>query len=205
VLPLRPAAKSSTYDSTALLMRDNVEDEDDDDNFASQLNQMSLFEQSILTPLSPPCLGTSPSTTHTSKPLPQLPDRPPIHAPLPRGAVSTHPPKSQFSTAVTSPTGSYFDFSDDEDEDDDAGADFESSDGYIDSPAVEPSGPGFPGYRLPDADEASGHAAGKPRRVSPEASRHTFGGPVAPLDAGVATLDELRSELGYLGGIIVRK
>lgn len=120
------------------------------------------------------------------------------------------------STAMTSPTASYFDFSDDEDEEDGANSADEVS---IDSPAS-------PQYELASVDAAEEddydddddgddwrikkHAAATAAvaALSQAASRRTFGGLDTagdnPANEGTV-LDDLRKELGYLGGMIVSK
>jgi hypothetical protein len=176
-----------------------------------------------------------PVSSHFSKALPALPpsveDGAPSSPPLLpvlrfRGDVSaamhTPPQRSHFSasTAVTSPTASYFDFSDDEDENDDDDDGVISADEVFDSPGAD-GDPGFRGYRITDAsatapeghgaskDAAAAAAATAAAALSEVASRRTFGGPSA-LDgddnaSSRTTLDELRRELGYLGGMIVSK
>jgi hypothetical protein len=123
------------------------------------------------------------------------------------------------STAMTSPTASYFDFSDDEDEDDDDGAN-SADEVFIDSPASQ--------YALASADAAEEddydddnddddddwrikkHAAATAAvaALSQAASRRTFGGLDIAGDTATnegTALDDLRRELGYLGGMIVSK
>lgn len=72
---------NKVHDNTALLIPDEITEEaEDDDNFASHVNRVSLNERGILTPLSPPpqrVRSESPrvrTATGTSKPLPQLPE-----------------------------------------------------------------------------------------------------------------------------------
>lgn len=126
------------------------------------------------------------------------------------------------STAVTSPTASYFDFSDDEEDDDDDGAN-SADEVFIDSPAS-------PDYALAEGDAADeddfndddndddddddwrikkhAAAAAAVAAMSQAANRRTFGGPDVMGQSGASdgnTLDELRRELGYLGGVIVSK
>lgn len=232
ISPLRRtvAQESNTQSTTTPSIPEDIEEEaeeDDDDNFAGHLSRMSLFEEMIHTPLSPRSLGLSsaatrpPSSRNLSKPLPQLPEGLflPLMQPyqLTRAAEKTAQlSRSRFSTstAFTSPTESHFDFSD-ESEDEDPSADIESADEFAESPAAEAASAGFRGYRLPEAEDAPEHATGKPATpfstLSQAASRSTFGGPSAFTRAiendvrSIATLDELPGELGYLGGIIVRK
>jgi hypothetical protein len=136
--------------------------------------------------------------------------------------MHTPPQRSHFSasTAVTSPTASYFDFSDDEDENDDDDDGVISADEIFDSPGAD-GDPGFRRYSITDASATApeGHGASKDAAaaavataaaaLSEVASRRTFGGP-SSLDgddnaSSQTTLDELRRELGYLGGMIVSK
>jgi hypothetical protein len=224
------AEESNTQSTTTPSIREEFEEdgeEDDDDNFAGHLGRISLFEERILTPLSPRSLGlhsaaTRPSSSRNlSKPLPQLPEglylplmQP--YQPLRATVKAAQLSRSRFSasTAFTSPTESHFDFSDGS-EDEDPSADMESADEFAESPAAEPASAGFRGYRLPEAEDAPEHATRKPTTpfsaLSQAASRSTFGGPPAFTAAiendvrSIATLDELPGELGYLGGIIVRK
>lgn len=226
-IPLRLAISQGpptlAHPTFPLPMPDGIEEEieDDDDNFANQLKSITLSEdnQPISTPLSPPSLYRRSTSRHssfnTSKPLPDLPkdpalskdpaiSLPPMH-PLIRSA---HLPRSHFSasTAVTSPTASYFDFSDDEDDDPDADDESDDEDLFIDSPVVEPASPRS--YKIRDAAAAEQHAMIRKHAVEALAqvgSRTTFGGPSPPPPGArsVGMLEELRSELGYLGEMIV--
>jgi len=200
------AHEPSSYNSVALVIPDEIEEEEaeDDDNFASQLSRISLHEKGILTPLAPPPSGlrfplslpTSGSNTprDTSKPLPMLPEelslaltpaplrlRDPVHTMvdmMPRSHFST----STISTTMTSPTGSHFGFSAtpsiaDSNDEDDLSADIGSGDESAYSPVKEVGS--FTGYSLPDSDYTSEQSLQKDIPLSPltqAASRTTFGG-----------------------------
>lgn len=236
--PLRQlfSQESSTYNSTALVIPDEIAEEaEDDDNFASQLNRLSINEKGILTPLSPPPSGfRSPAgraraATNTSKPLPQLPEDFPLMPPplRLRSAVSAAElPRSHFSTStvstvVTSPTDSScgFGFGEtrslpDSNEDEDLTADVGSGDEFAYSPVLSDTpAPGFSGYSLPEDQYASEQTIRKATPVSQltqTASRATFGAapflpnPVPDAES-MSTLEQLLSEMGYLGDVIVGK
>ena len=125
---------------------------------------------------------------------------------------------------MTSPTASYFDFSDDEDGDDDDDGAISADEVFIDSPSspgyafagAEATGEDDDEYYDDDGLRVSKHAAAvtAAAALSQVASRRTFGGASAlgiageggGGDVGKGTaLDELRRELGYLGGMIVSK
>jgi hypothetical protein len=235
--PLRQlfSQENSTYNSSTLVIPDEIAEEaEDDDNFASQLNRLSINEKGILTPLSPPPSGfRSPAgrartATNTSKPLPQLPEELPLMPPplrlrsvvsaaeLPRSHFST----STISTTVTSPTESNFSFGEtqsllDSNEDEDLTADVGSGDEFTYSPVLsETPAQGFSGYSLPDDQYASEQTIRKDTPLSQltqTASRATFGvappflpNPVPDAES-MSTLEQLLSEMGYLGDVIVGK
>jgi hypothetical protein len=241
--PLRHfvAKETSSYNSHSLtlVIPDEIEEEDaeDDDNFASQLDQISLHERGILTPLAPPPAGVrfpmslnsgTNTPRDTSKPLPMLPEQlslalapPPLRirdpvpaAEMPRSHFST----STISTTLTSPTDSHFGFSEtpsiaDSNEDEDLAADTGSGDESTYSPVKEAENR-FNGYSLPDTDFTSELSLGKSHPISPltqAASRTTFGGavpfvPSAESDAqNMSALEQLLSEMGYLGDAITGK
>lgn len=206
-------------------LKEEYDEEDDDDvNFAAHIQLITVSDDIVhlptalsppsACPLSPPGANATASTTrppsyssapsspaNTSKPLPLLP---------PDDTASYLPPllsRSHFSasTVVTSPTASYFDFSDGEDDN----TDTHSAEDVFDSPLVEPVGPRGLGDVVNAArevekrkqDEAAKEAA---VALSTVASRSTFGGAEVFGDGGGGgySLDELRKELGYLGGMI---
>jgi hypothetical protein len=212
-----------------------AEEAEDDDNFASQLSRLSINEKGILTPLSPPPsslrspAGRVRTATNTSKPLPQLPEDFPLMPPplRLRSAVSAAElPRSHFSTSTisttitASPTDSSFNFSEigslpDSNEDEDLTADVGSGDECTYSPVLsETPAQGFSGYSLPDDQYASERTIGKDNplaQLTQTASRTTFGAappflpnPVPDAES-MSTLEQLLSEMGYLGDVIVGK
>jgi hypothetical protein len=229
--PLRQVVPQEN--TTTVEIPDEITEEvEDDDNFATQLNGISLNERGILTQLSPPPTSgmRSPaarirSGTDTSKPLPQLPKETLIPSPLrlrpivseaelPRSHFST----STISTTITSPTDSHFDFSEtpsisDSNDDEDLAADAGSGDEFTYSP--NPAGQrGFNGYSLPDGEYASEQTLRKETphsQLTQAASRATFGAPTVALNSpghgasSMSALEELLNEMGYLGDVIVGK
>jgi len=212
-----------------------AEEAEDDDNFASQLSRLSINEKGIPTPLSPPPSSfrstalRARTATNTSKPLPQLPEEFPLMPPplrlrsvvsaaeLPRSHFST----STISTTITvSPTDSSFSFGEtrslpDSNEDEDLTADVGSGDELTYSPVLsEIPTQGFSGYSLPDDQYASEQTIGKDTpllQLTQTASRATFGAappflpnPVPDAES-MSTLEQLLSEMGYLGDVIVGK
>lgn len=245
--------EASHFSVAALIPDEIVEEGEDDDNFASQVNFSNLYDRGIFTQLSPPPTGlrSPPSrraATSTSKPLPDLPEGNLVPQPLrlrafasaaelpkshfsvstvstsdmPRSHFSTstvstsilearsHFSTSTISTLLGSPTDSTFasNGSDDEEEDEDLVADSEDSDEFTYSPVSDTAeGRGFTGYSLPEDDYSSQHTLRKdaPISVSPN-SRMTFGGVVAAGESDhtkMTALEELMSEVGYLGGSII--
>lgn len=243
--PLRQSiiSENSSYNASTLIIPDEIAEEvEDDDNFASHLNRLSLADKSIFTALAPPPSGRrSPTRTQstniitkdTSKPLPQLPEENPssMLAPLPlRLRTASEPPnthlqiqdlqpRSHFSTStistnITSPTDSTFSASsspeDDEiDADGELSADVSSGDEFTYSAAHGTSSfAGFAGYSLPEGGESELTIVVK----SSVNSRATFGPgvvPQSPMTVEVGTemtaLEQLLSEMGYLGGVIIGK
>ncbi|KAK0124399.1 hypothetical protein ONS95_009360 [Cadophora gregata] len=237
--PLRHLVQeSTTYNTTTLEIPDEIEEEgEDDDNFASQLNDMSFLEKGI-TPLapppsaglrSPPARQRSGSTAKDmQKPLPQLPEEellpPPLRlrpafsaADLPRSHFST----STLATSLTSPSDSHFSFSsehsissDINDDDVDLAADVGSGDEFTYSPVLADIPiEGFTGYSLPEADCASEQTLRKDTPLSQlaptSASRATFGAThqttFEPEVEQMTALQQLLSEMGYLGDVIIGK
>lgn len=161
------------------------------------------------------------------KPLPQLPEEELLPQPLRlRPALSVADlPRSHFSTStiassITSPTDSHFSFgsehsisSDVNDDDEDLAADVGSGDESTYSPILAdiPAG-GFSGYSLPEADYASEQTL---RKETPQSqlsattsSRTTFGATHQAFEPEVeqmTALQQLLSEMGYLGDVIVGK
>ncbi|KAF4637902.1 hypothetical protein G7Y89_g195 [Cudoniella acicularis] len=227
--------ESGTFTATALVIPDEITEElEDDDNFASQLNRSSLDERGILTQLSPPphsrMRSPPPSlrpVSNTSKPLPELPEETLLPQPLRLRAVAsaTNLPRSHFSTSTistsySSPTESHFDFSEtpsfsDSIDDEDLAADLGSGDEFTYSPLSDATdGRGFTGYSLPDEQYASEQTLRKETGISQlttSATRATFGGAAAfpsyagPDDSSMSALEELLSEVGYLGNVIIGK
>jgi hypothetical protein len=121
---------------------------------------------------------------------------------------------------MSSPTNSHFDFSSEPsvsdflDEDDlAADMDVSSGDEFMYSPVLPDveEGKGFHGYSLPDGEYASEQTLRKEPigALSPSpASRTTFGGAATFERGGDArggsALEELLSEMGYLGDVIVK-
>lgn len=243
--------EASYFSVAALDIPDEiVEEGEDDDNFASQVNFSNLYDRGIFTQLSPPPTGlrSPPSrrvATSTSKPLPELPEGNLVPQPLrlrafasaaelPKSHFSTSTvstsdmPRSHFSTStvstsilearshfststistlIGSPADSTFAFngSDDEEDEEDLVADSEDSDEFTYSPVLDTAeGRGFTGYSLPEDDYSSQHTLRKDA-PSPN-SRMTFGGAVAAGETDLTkmtALEELMSEVGYLGGSII--
>ncbi|TVY44638.1 hypothetical protein LOCC1_G003990, partial [Lachnellula occidentalis] len=231
--PLRQLVthESNSYNSTTLIIPDEiVEDAEDDDNFASQLNRISLSDRGIFTRLSPPpsrMRSHSPQVriaTNTSKPLPLLPEETLVPPPLRlRAAISAAElPRSHFSvstvsTTISSPADSHFDFSEtpsilDSCDDDDFSADIGSEFEFTYSPVIDETPlHGFSGYSLPDDQYASEHTLRKEATTSnptKSPARSTFGGASefpAPDTENMSALEELMNDMGYLGGVIVAR
>lgn len=237
--PLRQVVVQDTgaYNTSTLVIPDEIAEEaEDDDNFASQLNRVSLNERGILTPLSPPPsslrtptvrIRTAADASGTSKPLPQLPEEMPL-MPSPlrlRPVVSAAEPRSHFSTStisttITSPTDSNFSFNEtapmsDNNDDEDLTADIGSGDEFTYSPVLAESPPrSFTGYSLPDGDYDSQQTLRKGTALDSFAqatSRTTFGAaptfPPSPTNVvgQISALEQLLSEMGYLGDVIIGK
>ena len=197
--PLRRALDANAYNATTLTIPDEIAEEaEDDDNFANQLNRISLSEKFLSTPLAPPPSRVrSPAarvrtSSGTSKPLPQLPEEtpltpPPLHirsvvsvAELPRSHFST----STISTTFASPTDSHYSFSEtqsisDTPDDEDFTADISSGDEFAYSPVfIDNPARCFSGYSLPDGDYSSEQTLRKEMPLSQltsTVSRRTFG------------------------------
>jgi hypothetical protein len=227
--PLRRIAgqDGNSYNPTSLLIPDENEEEiEDDDNFATDLPRISS-KGGVLTPLSPPPSGSRlPSVrallTPTSKPLPQLPEESNSSLMLqPADLPRSHFPTSTISTTLISPTESHLDLgrtpsvTDSHEDDDDLTADIGSGDEFTYSPLDGAAGTGFPGYSLPDGDYASELTLRKETGsftslLPAQASRRTFGGPSMTPSSGndlrsTSIMDELLSEMGYLGDMIFGK
>jgi hypothetical protein len=228
--PFRLAQEHHFVPTTFTIPDEIIEEAEDDDNFASHFNRISMTEKGIFTPLAPPpSRQRSPpararTAKDTTKPLPQLPEEDSLMpsplrlrtvasaAELPRSHFST----STISTTFTSPSDSRFSFSEvDFDNEDDLTADMGSGDEFTYSPilAETPAIVGFSGYSLPEAEYASEQTLRKQTPLSPfrEPSRTTFGAPLStfPVNGAepehMSALDELLSEMGYLGDVIVGK
>ncbi|KAH8658840.1 hypothetical protein BGZ60DRAFT_434319 [Tricladium varicosporioides] len=229
--PLRQSVprESGSFNASALLIPDEIAEEEDDDNFASQLSRNSFDERGILTQLSPPPHSSrrSPppsvrSSTNKSKPLPELPEETLMPPPLRLRAIASaaNLPRSHFSTSTisttsSSPTESHFDFSEppsfsDSNDEEDLTADLGSGDELTYSPVLDDNdGRGFTGYSLPEEGYASEQTLRKVGPLSPaSATRTTFGGSTAfagPDASNMSALEELLSEVGYLGDVIIGK
>ncbi|KAL2074340.1 hypothetical protein VTL71DRAFT_8118 [Oculimacula yallundae] len=178
---------------------------------------------------SPPPRHRSASTPRdTQKPLPQLPEEDLLPQPLrlrPAFSMATLP-RSHFSVStiaspIASPTDSHFSFisehsisSDVNDDDEDLALDTGSGDEFTYSPtsADIPTG-GFSGYSLPESDYASEQTLRKVTplsqlsQLSPASSRATFGAArpaFEPQAEQMSALQQLLSEMGYLGDVIVK-
>lgn len=217
--------------NTIVIPDEIVEEAEEDFNFANDLNRNSMGDRGVLTPLAPPpSMRPAPSRTYsgkdTSKPLPELPEEtglfpPPLRlvspvnpADLPRSHFST----STISTSFPSPTESNFSFSDTDsvpgfNEDDDLAIDA-SGDEFTYSPVIDETPVGFGGYSLPQADYASEQTIRKETPLSAlaqasAANRKRFGispphSPISPVEIEpMSALEELLSEMGYLGDVIV--
>lgn len=226
------AVQEHHFNTTTFSIPDEIAEEaEDDDNFASQLNRISMNEKGIFTPLAPPpSRQRSPlvrmnTAKDTTKPLPQLPEEDnlmpsPLRlrtvasaAELPRSHFST----STISTVISSPSESHFSFNgEDFNDEEDLTADMGSGDEFTYSPILSetPVG-GFNGYSLPEAEYASEQTLRKQTPLSPfhqPASRTTFGAPpaaYAPTTGSepehMSAMEQLLSEMGYLGDVIVGK
>ena len=122
---------------------------------------------------------------------------------------------------MSSPTQSHFGFSStpsisDSLDEEDLAADISSGDEFMYSPVLPDAedGQGFNGYSLPDGEYASEQTLRKETPLGAlsgnAANRTTFGGATAfessSEDArGMSALEELLSEMGYLGDVIVGK
>ncbi|CZR54515.1 uncharacterized protein PAC_04399 [Phialocephala subalpina] len=232
------AAQDSHFNTTTFHIPDEIAEEaEDDDNFASQLNRISMNEKGIFTALapppsrqrSPPAPARARTAKDITKPLPQLPEEdnttlmpPPLRLRTAASAAELQP-RSHFSTStistvMTSPSESHFSFSEgDFNDEEDLTADLGSGDEFTYSPVLAdtPVGGGFSGYSLPEAEYASEQTLRKQTPLSPfqeSASRTTFGAPPAtyPSMPGsdpeqMSALEQLLSEMGYLGDVIVGK
>ncbi|KAG0652230.1 hypothetical protein D0Z07_1268, partial [Hyphodiscus hymeniophilus] len=226
--PLRQLAVSesiSSYNPALLEIPDEIAEEaEDDDNFAS-------VEEGF-TCLSPPPSGLrSPPArsfrSSTEKPLPQLPGEsflPLVPAPLSLPPATDFQPRSHFSTStistLSSPTNSQSEFSStnsvsDSLDEEDLAADMDISSGedFMYSPVLLDGGDGrgFNGYSLPSGEYASEHTLRKETPIGAldgPASRTTFGGAEGFEERGevrsVSALEELLSEMGYLGDVIAK-
>lgn len=221
--PFRLAQEHHFVPTTFTIPDEIVEEAEDDDNFASQFNRISMTEKGIVTPLAPPpsrrrSPARAPATKDTTKPLPQLPeDNSPMPAPLRLRTATSEAelPRSHFSTSTmsssfTSPSDSQFSFSEaDFSNESDMTADMDSGDEFTYSPvlAESPALGGFSGYSLPEADYASEQTLRKQTPLSPfrEPGNRTAFAMTAAESEQVSALDQLLSEMGYLGNMIVGK
>lgn len=219
------------HPQNAIVIPDEIAEEAEEDyNFANDLNRNSMGDRGVLTPLAPPpSMRPAPIRTYsgrdTSKPLPELPEEPglfplPLRVASPANAAElprSHFSTSTISTSFPSPTESNFSFSDTDsvpefNEDDDLAIDA-SGDEFTYSPVIDETPVGFGGYSLPQADYASEQTITKdtPLSTLAEASvnRKRFGisPPRSPISAvevePMSALEELLSEMGYLGNMIV--
>jgi hypothetical protein len=231
--PLRQflANEPIIHSQNTIIIPDEIAEEAEEDyNFASHVNRMSMGDRGVLTPLAPPpsmrpAYGRTCSAKDTLKPLPELPGETRLfpsplrlNSPLrlaeqPRSHFST----STISTELSSPTDSHFSFSStnsvpDFNDDEGLTADSASVDDFSDSPFQDEARAGFGGYSLPPADYSSEQTI---RKQTPldlvAANRKTFGAspPFSPASNNeveqISALEELLSEMGYLGGVIVGK
>ncbi|KUJ12708.1 uncharacterized protein LY89DRAFT_737628 [Mollisia scopiformis] len=231
--PFRQAAvQEHHFSATTFSIPDEIAEEaEDDDNFASHVNRISMNEKGIFTPLAPPpSRQRSPparasTAKDTAKPLPQLPEEDnlmPSPLRLRTVASAAELPRSHFSTSTistnfTSPSDSQFSFSEEELNDEDLTTDMGSGDEFTYSPilAETPLSGRFSGYSLPKAEYASKQTLRNQTPLSPfrePASRTTFGGPSATYTSTsgnepehMSALEQLLSEMGYLGDVIVGK
>ncbi|KAL3419403.1 hypothetical protein PVAG01_09625 [Phlyctema vagabunda] len=225
------SGRSSRHNSDVIIPEDiaeeDSEEEDDDENFATQLSQLSMESDVGITRLCPPpprspLLPFSSGHTSFQKLLPEIPE-----APVKPGALGikidqpqlerSHFSTSTISTTATSPSESSFDFS--EGQMSDSNDDFE----YMDEEPAYPTfleeyeanttrghTSRFNGYSLPDGDFASEQTL---RKVSPQDHRISFDGaamagtarPEAAEQETLNTLQQLMSEMGYLGDHIAGK
>lgn len=222
--PFQSAQEHHFFPTAFTIPDEIVEEAEDDDNFASHFNRMSMTEKGIFTPLAPPpSRQRSPpararTAKDTTKPLPQLPEEPLMPFPLRLRTVASAAelPRSHFSTSTisttfTSPSDSHFSFSEvDSNDEDDLTADMGSGDEFTYSPILADTRAigGFNGYSLPEAEYASEQTLRKQTPLSP---RSTFGAPLSAFPVAAAepehmsALNELLSEMGYLGDVIVGK
>jgi hypothetical protein len=235
----------SYCNSTLEIPEEITEEPEDDENFASNLDRLSVAEKGIITPLSPPPNTPRPVITRqdsTDKPLPQLPEESFLPAPLRIRVpilVANLEPKSHFSTSTistaASPAGSHFTFSCSSSfteslDDENIFLDISGSDlayspvlpGVEDDSFADPfKSNGFNGYSLPGSDYASELTLRKEAKTpitsleQKAAGRTTFGGqpPLAGLsldlpdgdDGNLSTMEQLLSDMGYLGDAITGK
>lgn len=216
---------SNTYHMPQLLIPDEIEEEaEDEECLVDNLDRMTLRGEStslsvfppFLDPQSPAAPAAPGSTsTNTSRPLPQVSEE--SHLPLQpssrRLSVSNLPRShiSPISTAFHSPTSSHSNHSETPSiphcnfYDDLLVEPGGSGNAFTYDPVVEPAGTEFRSYSRLDGEYAPEHARIKETRT---ANRDYFGGPsdFTPSlenEAGsMGALDELASEMGYLGEFI---
>lgn len=165
-------------------------------------------------------IGPISSNTNTSSVL--IPEPLRIRSPLATNEPRSHFSVSTIATSIGSPSSSSFFFSegdDDENDYEDISADLELDEECTYSPVIESSPvldskPGFAGYSLPEADYGSEHTLKKQSPMSPlsaTSTRTTFGAaafaPIAsvPGNEEMSALEQLMSEMGYLGDVIINK
>jgi hypothetical protein len=176
--------------------------------------------------LSPITIGSFKSSSRSnsiSKPLPELPEESvsPQSIHMPTIVAVAEIPRSHFSvstisTSVGSPSESSFAFNisstPETNEEEDLVADSESGDELAYSPITDQSdGQAFTGYSLPEDQYSSEQTLQKDASYTQITPRTTFGGAPnissrAETDLGnMSALEELLSEVGYLGDFIVGK
>jgi hypothetical protein len=205
-----------------LLIPDEIEEEaEDDEHLVNKLDRMTLRGGSTPISVFPPFLDpqspAAPGSTspNTSGPLPQLSEE--SHLPLQpsplRLSVSNLPRShlSPISTALPCPTSGHFNYSETPSipdcnfYDDLVAEPGGSGNAFTYDPVVEPAGTDFRSYSLLDGEYAPEHTLRKETRT---VNGDFFGGPsdFTPSlenEAGsMGALDELASEMGYLGEFI---
>jgi hypothetical protein len=198
----------NVYPSPLVIPEEIPEEHEDDDNFSTQLRELSFADNDHFTGLAPPPAHRQPTpSSDTSKPLPQLPQDAPL-SPLSLTLPRSHFSVSTISTALTSPTESQFGFSDTASIYDsyDESESIETGEGFTYNPMVaEVERRKFAGYSLPDGDYSS------QQTIVKDSLSRTSSNNACPRDSGfsegncqetTSTLEELFIDLGYLGTTI---
>ncbi|KAI9646093.1 hypothetical protein NHQ30_005533 [Ciborinia camelliae] len=218
-------AQNSIHDNLmALDIPEQISEEsEDDDNFATLFKKIVIEDSKSITLLSPaPSRRPASPSFNTFKSLPPLPPLP--HDALKSPRLSSLPPnlsltlpRSQFSvstvsTALTSPTDSYFGFSDTSsmfDSYDESDLNEETGDTFTYNPIIsEVEKRRFIGYSLPDEDYASEQTIRKvsiSRTTSHDTYPRDSGFSESIKETGRSALADFLDDMGYLGETISDK